>query len=543
MNNSDFSSVLERLDVYSLLRDVVRNLWAIVLAAAAVAMIVNMSVRSDFQSTYSTTATFVVTSKTSSNYAYSNLSAASSMADSFTNILNSRLLRKKVCQDLNMPAFNAKTNAGVISGTNLMTLQVTADSPWNAYRIIRSIMKNIGGLTQYVSDDMVMEVLQEPQVPTGADASFSAYGQTRKAFLMAALVFTLAFLYLSYIKETIKSEKDLEDKLDAKSLGMVYYDPPYRSLGALLRREKNGHLITDLSAPFEYVERYKKISANVSAQAHKNGARVILVTSLKEHEGKSTVSANLALSLAQQSYSVLLIDGDMRRPSQNRLFLRSRDKLKLSLGDMLQGKGSLMDAMIYDEKRGIHLLLNEKNYTNSTDIVSSPMMERLLTLAAERFDYVIVDSPPMSLMADAEVLADRADMSLLVVGYDKTLAPELNDTIDSLRDCKADFVGCILNEVRTMPGTRRTVGGYGGYGRYSHYYRRYGDYGNYGHYESRSEEGEDTRGRKKRSAQSGNGKSSGNSGRSETAGRKTVLRTEKPEKSAERAKREVNADE
>ena len=154
-----FSAALDQIDVYSVFRDVLRNLWVILLGAIAVGMIVNMNVRADFQSTYSTKTTFVVTSRTSSNYAYSNLSAASTMASSFSNILNSSLLKKKVCQDLGVSSFNAQASASAIEGTNLMNLRVTSDSPYNAYRIIRSIMRNINTLTPYVSSDMVMQVL------------------------------------------------------------------------------------------------------------------------------------------------------------------------------------------------------------------------------------------------------------------------------------------------------------------------------------------------------------------------------------------------
>ena len=117
-------------------------------------------------------------------------------------------------------------------------------------------------------------------------------------------------------------------------------------------------------------------------------------------------------------------------------------------------------------------------------------MTRLLEVVRKAFDYIIIDSPPMSLMADAEVLADRSDMSILVVNYDRVLAQDLNDAIDSLRDCRSHFAGCILNQVHTLPGQRRSVVGYGGYGRYGHYgkygkygkYGHYGAYGNYGHY-------------------------------------------------------------
>ena len=111
-------------------------------------------------------------------------------------------------------------------------------------------------------------------------------------------------------------------------------------------------------------------------------------------------------------------------------------------------------------------------------------MAKLLDVVKKYFDFIIVDSPPMSLMADAEVFADLCDMSVLVVNYDMVLAQDLNDAIDSLRDCRGSFAGCILNMVRTLPGSRRVIGGYGGYGRYGSYgrYGRYGKYGSYGRY-------------------------------------------------------------
>jgi Mrp family chromosome partitioning ATPase len=82
------------------------------------------------------------------------------------------------------------------------------------------------------------------------------------------------------------------------------------------------------------------------------------------------------------------------------------------------------------------------------------------------------------------VLADKSDLSILVIKYDTIPAEDLNDAIDSLKDCKAHFAGCILNDVHTLPGERRTVVGYGGYGHYGHYgnYGKYGKYGAYGRY-------------------------------------------------------------
>ena len=484
-NQQNNTSLLEQIDLYSVLRDVLRNVWVIVLGAIAVGLIVNYIARTEFKNTYSTTATFVVTSKTGSNYSYNNLQAASTMAESYSNILRSNLLKKKVCQDLGVDSFNATMSVEVIKDTNLITLRVISDTPRNVYLITRSVMKNISNLTGYVSGNMVLQVLQEPEVPTRPDVHYTGRRRALQAMGLAGLALTAVFAYLSYQKQTIRNEKDLENLLEARSLGVLYHDGTLaQTLSTLLKRKQHKRLITELTARFEFVERYKKVSALISAHAQKNGAKVILVTSVREHEGKSTVSANLALSLAQQSHQVLLIDGDMRRPTQNTLFLSDGEELKATLGDLLLGKMNLTETLRYDEKRGIYLLLNKRNYANSTDIVSSENMTRLLEVARKAFDYIIIDSPPMSLMADAEVLADRSDMSILVVKYDLVQAPDLNDAIDALRDCKAHFSGCILNDIRTLPGDRRVVVGSGGYGHYSYYgrYGRYGKYGKYGNY-------------------------------------------------------------
>ena len=475
-------SILDRIDVYSILRDVLRNLWAILLGAAAIALIINMVIHARVENTYSTKATFVVTSKTSGNYAYNNLSAASTMANSFSNILNSNLLKKKVCSDLQVSSFNAVMNANVVKDTNLMVLRVTSDTPWNTYRITRSVMKNMSELTKHVSTDMVLEVLQSPAVPTGADNIGSTRNQMIKGGLLGAVGFAALFMVLSFLKDTIKSEKDLEDKLDARSVGVLYY---YKNrFKELFKRKKSKLLVSEVTAGFEFVERFKKIAAQIVTKAQNDDAKVILITSVREHEGKSTVSANIALSLARQSDSVLLIDGDLRRPSLAKLFLNEGEKPGKNFARLISGEIDLEDAVIFDVKRNLHILLNGKNYSNSTDIVSSDTISYLIEQARRQYDYVIIDTPPMSLMADAEVMADLSDMSILVVRYDLVQAQDLNDAIDALRVCKADFYGCVLNQVRTMPGQRRTVVGYGGYGRYGKYgrYGRYGKYGKYGRY-------------------------------------------------------------
>ena len=479
-------SVTARIDVYSILRDIVRNLIVIILAASAAGMIAYMSAETKFRDTYSTKTTFVVTSKTSGNYSYSNLSAASTMADSFSNILNSSLLRKRVCEDMGISEFDATAEASVVSNTNLMNLSVTADTPEKAYKITRSIIKNITGLTEYVSSDMVVETLQEPQVPTKANERFSARDQVIRAFLITAALLIAAFAFLSYRKDTVRNEDEVETKLEARALGTIYH---YGRKG-LFKKKAQKLLVSELHAPFDLVENYNKIAARIQSRAERSEAKIILVTSSRENEGKSTVAANLALTLAKQQKEVLLVDGDLRGPSQNGIFLTRKEALSSTLGDYLEGRCKLNQALLYDRKRSLYLLLNDEAYGDSTELVSSERMTKLIDLVKQTFDFVIIDTPPMSLMADAEVLADLADLSILVVKYDTVTAQNINDDIDTLNSCRAAFAGCILNQVRTLPFMRGAVTGYGGYGGYGRYgrYGRYGKYGKYGHYGSTGEE-------------------------------------------------------
>ena len=470
--NNDTSVLAGRLDLYSIARDIVQNLWAILLVAAAAAMIMSVYARMNHQTSYSSKAMFAVKSRSSSSYSRANLTAASSMADSFGNILNSSLLKKKVCEDLNMETFDARTSAQVISKTNLINLNVTADSPYKAYTVICSTMRVIDDLVPYVSTNMVLEVLQEPSVPAGADANYTGRSEAMKAFLIAAAFMTAVFALLSYFKDTIKSEGDLERKVGGRILGVIEYQRSRVPLKEWLKGRRGTNLITDVNASFSYVEKIKKISVALSNHMKRNGQKVILITSVNAHEGKTTVAANIALSLADQNQSVLLIDGDLRSPALYKLFVPVRVHLTYTLNDLLAGRCTVKEAVRKENGRKLFLLLNEKGNRESTDIVASQRMQKMIENAKDFFDYVVIDSPPLAMMSDAEAFAEAADLTILNVKYDYSTAEEVNDAVDTLTGCKAEFYGCVLNGVHSLFGNR-SVGGYGTYGTYG----RYGRYG------------------------------------------------------------------
>lgn len=472
-NRERSSEKIENIDYYSIVLDIFHNLWVILLGAIAVAMIANVAANEQYYTTYTTNATFVVSSR--SGGVYNNLSSAQTLANTFSNILNSNIMKKKVCEDLQLERLDAKASASVIDETNLLVLTVTADTPEMAYKVIRSIMKNYTTVSSAVLGSNMMEVLREPEVPMEPDKYLDASQNTRKFFWYGILGFTALFGLCSYLNDTVKSEKNLADKLDAKALGVIYFEKKYKTLLSKLKHKKNSILVTNPTASFRFVESYKKIAAKLTYMAAESKGKIILVTSIMENEGKSTVAANLALTLAKNSVKVLLLDCDLRRPSQHLIFQQETTEGK-SLPDLLEKNCSLKEVLKYDEEKNLYTLMTGKAFSNSTEIVSTKEMQNALRVFRKSFDYIILDTPPMALMADAESLADQADLSVLVVRYNMVQVQDINDAIDALSNCNSRMAGCILNQARTMPNLLPDSHGYG-YGGYGYGGYGYGKYG------------------------------------------------------------------
>lgn len=476
--NSRFS--LDHIDGYSLVMDILHNFWAAVLGALALAMALYMFNSTRHVDRYTCSATFAVMSKRSSNYIYTNLNAAENMAQTFTGVLQSDVLKERVMSDLGTDEFTADVKASVISETNILVLTVTDNSPQSAFNVIRTIITDYPSLIQWASSSMVMNILQEPEVPQFPDNPLYTRNSSIRIFGLSLFAFLFLFADLSVRRDAIKKEKDITDKLDAKSIGTISYEKKYKSLNSRIHDKKSGLLISEVTASFGFVESYRKIAAKIVDEATKKNAKTILITSVKEHEGKSTTAANIALTLAGQGKNVVLIDGDLRSPSIADIFGIDVDE-KRTLYSMLFEKVRPVKALYCHEPSGLYLLLSKKGYSNSTEIVASAQMRTALRVLKEAADYIIIDSPPVSVIADAVEEANMADLSVLVVQYNRIQASEINETIDILKECHAEMIGCILNQVRTLNSSFRGGYGYGGY-KYGYGYYNYGAYGKYGRY-------------------------------------------------------------
>ncbi len=241
----------------------------------------------------------------------------------------------------------------------------------------------------------------------------------------------------------------------------------------ILKLKQDRKRILSSKSGFYLQEAYKTLRTNVNfSLADVEGCKLLMVTSALQGEGKSLTALNLAISLGQTDKKVLLIDCDLRRPRVARLLNLSNT---VGLSNLFIDFSYLDVAIVNHEEYGIDLIFSGDVPPNPAELLSSSRMQKLLAALKERYDYIIIDTPPVDLVVDAALLAPQCDGVLFVVRAEQSERGAVIHAMDQLEYVKANVIGFVFNGV-----TSETKKGYGKY-RYQ-MYRRYGHYGKYGRY-------------------------------------------------------------
>jgi capsular exopolysaccharide synthesis family protein len=270
------------------------------------------------------------------------------------------------------------------------------------------------------------------------------------AFLGIGLAF-----FFEYLDNRIKLPEEIKDHLGLPFLGMV----PLFSIG-----ETVGPPLLGNGMPHEFSEAFRGIRTNVLFSSAEEGSRSIGITSTGPGEGKSVVSANLAMSLALAGQRVLLVDADMRRPKAHEFFNAS---LEPGLSNVMVGGAKASDAVRRTLTPNMWFLPAGKNPPNPAELLGSKRFKDFMRSLSEHFEWVIIDSPPIMAVTDANVIAHGATGVIFVVGAEMTSRDAAKAALEQLDSVKAKHVGCILNRV----DVRRNAYYYG-----RHYKREYKQY-------------------------------------------------------------------
>jgi non-specific protein-tyrosine kinase len=193
-------------------------------------------------------------------------------------------------------------------------------------------------------------------------------------------------------------------------------------------------------------EAYRQLRTNIEFASIDRPVKRLLLTSAGPDEGKSTTVANLAVTMANAGHKVILIDCDLRRPAQHRIFgLRNTT----GLTNAFLGREVPIDALPLQQTGIANLWLLPSGPTppNPADLLDSERMDQVLAKASEQGDYVLLDSPPVVAVTDAAVLSTKVDGVLLVVGAGKVKRDLARKAKAQLEAVKAPVLGVVVNNV------------------------------------------------------------------------------------------------
>ena len=300
----------------------------------------------------------------------------------------------------------------------------------------------------------------DPALVPGSPVSPNKRRNIQLAVMLGlALALAVAFGFET-LDNRVKTPDDLTDELGLTFLGLV---PQVR-----LTDGSPGPLVSNGVAP-EFSEELRRIRTNVLFSVASEASRSLMITSTGPGEGKTIISSNLAILLAQSGQRVLLVDADMRLPAIHKQFMVPQEP---GLSNVLIGNSKASDAVGRSSVSNLWLLPAGHLSPNSSELLGSQRFKDLLTALRQQFDWVVIDTPPVMAVTDACVITQLVDATLFVTGADMVSKQAAQRALEQLTMADARLIGGILNRVDTERHGYYYAAYYQGYSRkYRKYYQ------------------------------------------------------------------------
>jgi len=250
------------------------------------------------------------------------------------------------------------------------------------------------------------------------------------AGFLSSLLGTALVFAIEFIDDRIKTPEHVKQKLGTVLMGVI-------------PRDKNPKkIMNSLDDPTSALaEAYSSLRTNLQFSGPDGGPKIIHITSTRSGEGKSVTSLGLALRYAGLGDRVLLVDADMRLPT----FKRGVDE-SIGLSGLLTSRDNIADNLLETKYQNLDLLPSGANVPNPSEILSTYRLGEIMEYIRSKYNYIIVDSPPVMGLADAPILAANCDASLLVVEGASTRTPAVKSTLERLSVSGVKVLGVVLTK-------------------------------------------------------------------------------------------------
>lgn len=369
---------------------------------------------------------------------FKNIDKVQSYVNTLDYLMNSNNAKSYVKKK--MPISKTTYKAEVtLKQANVVKIKVTADTKREAYFSIKYLNDWYRENTERYSFPYNITVLKESKFstkPVNPNSHIKNFliGGVGSGFVLSCLLGLYFFL-----RDTIKSEEEVENKLDT----ILYAKLPFEVKKREDARNKKAILITSLKTSFFFRESINKLRSKVEASSDKHGYKSFMITSAYENEGKSSVAANLALALAKNGRKVVLVDADFNKPAVFKIFDLNGSK---SLNKAIEGASSWRSQVVSD-RSGLDLLPCSQDSLKSEILTNSKKLDEIMKELREEYDFVIVDTSPAYLLNEPMAMNELVDATLFIVRQDYATSDVINETVKRLTYVKDNVLGVVFKNV------------------------------------------------------------------------------------------------
>ena len=243
--------------------------------------------------------------------------------------------------------------------------------------------------------------------------------------------------------------------------------------------------LLDKNTPFVITEAFRNLKASISvSMPAKQGGSVLTFTSSYPEDGKTLVAANLAVMFATSDVKVVLIDADIRKGRVSKFF---KCKRAPGLSDYLSGLASLDDVLHHSEvNENLYYITCGTQSPKPYELLESDKMVSLLDELKTKFDYILIDTPPVLMVSDALAVAPKTDGAVVICRHNISYISDVQRSLSKLKFAKVNILGVVVNDFHAMK--EKTYSNYRGYYKYAKYSYVYGYSGDAEEVEEKTEE-------------------------------------------------------